>query len=55
MAGRAHAMKTEQVDQALRQKFISEGERLVFWHDLNGEFADYVAAGLGGDIANWEH
>ncbi len=27
-------MKTEQVDQALRQKFITEGERLVFWHGL---------------------
>ena len=45
-------MKAEQVDQALHQKFVTEGERLVFWHDPNGEFADYVTAGLGGDIAD---
>ena len=35
-------MKVEQVDQALSQKFVTEGTRLVFWHDLDGEFADYV-------------
>ena len=44
-------MKAEQVDQALRQKFIDEGERLVFWHDPNGEFSDYVEGGLNGDLA----
>ena len=42
-------MKAEQVDTALRQKFISEDERLVFWHDPNGEFADYVGDGLTSD------
>ena len=45
-------MKAEQVDKALRQKFITEGARLVFWHDPNGEFADYVEAGLGGDLSD---
>ena len=45
-------MKAEQVDQALHQKFVTEGERLVFWHDENGEFADYVADGLTGEIAD---
>ena len=45
-------MKAEQVDQALHQKFVTDGERLVFWHDLNGEFADYATAGLGGDMAD---
>ncbi len=39
-------MKAEQVDQALHQKFITEGQRLVFWHDAPGEFAEYVRAGL---------
>ena len=41
-------MKAEQVDQALHQKFIEEGERLVFWHDENGEFSDYVAEDFSG-------
>ncbi len=45
-------MKASQVDQALSQKFVKEGERLVFWHDSNGEFADYVEGGLTGDIAS---
>jgi uncharacterized protein (TIGR02687 family) len=44
-------MKAEQVDQALSQKFIAEDYRLVFWHDPNGEFTDYVKDGLAGDIA----
>ena len=44
-------MKAEQVDQALHQKFVTEGARLVFWHDPNGEFAEYVGAGLPDDIA----
>ena len=44
-------MKAEQVDQALHQKFVIDGERLVFWHDPNGEFVDYVKGGLAGDIA----
>ncbi|MEY2984160.1 MAG: hypothetical protein RLZZ568_777, partial [Cyanobacteriota bacterium] len=39
-------MKAEQVDQALYQKFVTEQQRLVFWHDTNSEFADYIAAGL---------
>jgi uncharacterized protein (TIGR02687 family) len=43
-------MKAEQVDRALHQKFVGEGERLVFWHDKDGEFADYVAEGLSGDL-----
>ncbi|MCK4305151.1 MAG: hypothetical protein KAY24_13020 [Candidatus Eisenbacteria sp.] len=43
-------MKAEQVDKALHQKFITEDARLVFWHDPNGEFADYVAGGLAGAI-----
>lgn len=43
-------MKAEQVDQALHQKFIAEGERLVFWHDENGEFSDYVAEEFSGDL-----
>ena len=47
-------MKAEQVDQALRQKFVAEGARLVFWHDSNGEFADYVDGGLAGEIARGE-
>ncbi len=45
-------MKAEQVDQALHQKFVTEGARLVFWHDPNGEFTDYVGDGLAGDIAD---
>ena len=45
-------MKAEQVDRALRQKFVTEGERLVFWHDPNGEFEAYVEGGLAGDIAD---
>ena len=44
-------MKAEQVDQALRQKFITEEERLVFWHDEAGEFTDYVTEELEGDLA----
>ena len=44
-------MKAEQIDQALQQKFVAEGARLVFWHDPKGEFADYVAAGLSGPLA----
>ena len=45
-------MKAQQVDQALIQKFITEDERLVFWHDARGEFADYVAAGLTGKLVD---
>lgn len=43
-------MKAREVDEALRKKFIKEGERVVFWHDSDGEFADYVAAGLSGEL-----
>lgn len=35
-------MKVEQVDQALSRKFVTEGARLVFWHDSDGEFVDCV-------------
>ena len=45
-------MKAEQVDQALLQKFVTQRARLVFWHDPNGEFADYVAGGLAGDLSD---
>ena len=45
-------MKADQVDQALRQKFIADGERLVFWHDRNGEFLDYVARPLPDDLGD---
>ena len=45
-------MKAEQVDQALSQKFVTEGARLVFWHDPNGEFVDYIGGGLAGEIAD---
>ena len=45
-------MKAEQIDQALIQKFVTENERLVFWHDANGEFADYIASGLTGELAD---
>ena len=43
-------MKAEQVDKALHQKFFIEGKRLVFWHDAEGEFAEYVSGVLGGDL-----
>lgn len=39
-------MKSDQVDAALTQKFVQDGQRLVFWHDEAGEFADYVSDGL---------
>ena len=45
-------MKAQQVDQALIQKFVTENERLVFWHDANAEFADYIAGGLMGELAD---
>ena len=44
-------MKAEQIDQALCQKFITEGERLVFWNDSSAEFVDYVQEGLSGELA----
>lgn len=44
-------MKAEQIDHALRQKFLVEGNRLVFWHDPQGEFGDFVAEDLGEDLA----
>ena len=44
-------MKADQVDEALRQKFIDEGQRLVFWNDESGEFADYVDDGLPEALA----
>jgi uncharacterized protein (TIGR02687 family) len=45
-------MNAEQVDQALQQKFVADGERLVFWHDPNGEFAEYVGEGFTGEISD---
>ena len=39
-------MKATQIDQALHQKFIAEDERVVFWHDPNTEFAEYIKEGL---------
>jgi hypothetical protein len=44
-------MKAEQVDQALRDKFLTQGARLVFWHDTNGEFSEYIAQGLPSEFA----
>ena len=32
-SARSPPMKAEQVGQALLQKFVTEGVRLVFWHD----------------------
>ena len=43
-------MKAEQVDKALHQKFVLDGERLVFWHDPDAEFSDYLADGLNPDL-----
>lgn len=43
-------MKAEQVDKALRQRFLTDDQRLVFWHDTAGEFADYIASGLPDDL-----
>lgn len=48
----ASQMKAEQVNQALEQKFIEDGARLVFWHDAKGEFREYVAAGFEGALAS---
>ncbi len=45
-------MKAEQGDKALHQKFVTEAERLVFWHNPNGKFADYVTGGLGEQLAD---
>lgn len=44
-------MKADQVDQALRVKFLEEDERLVFWDDRDGEFADYISDGLPPELA----
>jgi uncharacterized protein (TIGR02687 family) len=43
-------MKAEQVDQALIQKFVTENERLVFWHDSNAEFQAYITLGLPKEL-----
>ena len=43
-------MKAEQIDQALHQRFVRDGERLVFWHDPEGEFREYVDDGLPGAL-----
>ncbi len=44
-------MKGHELDKALHQKFVAEDARLVFWHDAEREFADYVADGLPDDLA----
>ena len=44
-------MSTSQNNQALQQKFLSDGQRLVFWHDGAGEFADYIEAGLPDELS----
>ena len=45
-------MKAHEVDKALHQKFVVEDARLVFWHDADAEFAEYIAGwmpeNLGG-------
>ena len=43
-------MKADQVDQALRQKFLEEDQRIVFWDDLEGEFSDYISRGLPSEL-----
>jgi len=43
-------MKAHEVDKALRKKFVTEGHRLVFWHDTDGEFVEYVQSGLPEDL-----
>lgn len=43
-------MKADQVTEALKRKFLDEGERLVFWHDARGEFGDFVQTGLGDGL-----
>jgi len=45
-------MKAVEVDKALRQKFIDENARLVFWHDADGEFRDYILTGLPEEIGS---
>ena len=40
-------MKADQLDRALHEKFVSQGEPLVFWNDSNSELVDYVGGGLG--------
>lgn len=42
-------MKTEQITKALRQKF--DDQRLVFWHDADGEFAAYLQDGLPSELS----
>lgn len=45
-------MKAEQVDQALRARFLTEHHRLVFWTDPDAEFAEYIARGLPAELAH---
>lgn len=45
-------MKAEQVDEALRKKFLKEEQRLVFWDDPNGEFIDYISRGLPSELTD---
>ncbi len=48
-------MKTHEVDEVLRQRLVTEDQRLVFWRDAEGELAECSASGLsherGGRIA----
>ena len=43
-------MKAEQVDKALAKKFRDDNARLVFWHDADAEFAEYVQQGLADEL-----
>ena len=43
-------MKADQVDQALRQKFLADNERIVFWDDSKGEFSEYISRGLPSEL-----
>lgn len=45
-------MKTHEVDKALRKKFVTEDQRLVFWHDADGEFAEYIGGGLSDALSH---
>ena len=44
-------MKSEQVNQALRRKFLDDDARIVFWNDPSSEFVDYLEGGLPTELA----
>ena len=35
-------MDTKQLDDALTRLFVDDGERIVFWHDPEHEFLDFM-------------